>query len=694
MKLYSFHTLVLGSGAAGLAAAVRLRAEGVESVALLTEGLDQGTSINAGSDKQTYYKPSLCGATPDSPRSVAESYLLAGGADGDLALVEAATATRAFFHLVDVGVPFPRDAFGQYAGYRTDHDPARRATSCGPYTSREMCRALIREVKRREIPVYENRVAVRLLVVSLDAADGTLSQKKILGVVCVDRTTRDFEVYRAENVVFAVGGPGGLYKRSVYPEVHTGAIGLALEIGALAKGLAESQFGLASFTSLAGRSTSLKSGVARPKEFRWNVSGSFMQVVPRFISTAADGKSDVREFLTEYFTSLSDLYGLIFLKGYQWPFDARKVPGSSMIDLCVFHETIVRGRRVFLDYRANPAGYAFDALPDDAKEYLANSDAEAPTPYERLLRMNPAAIELYRDWGVDLLNEPLEIAVCAQHNNGGLAVDVDWRSLNVAGLYPIGEVAGTHGVARPGGSALNAGQVGAFRAAERIAHDAGLNALAPEIDETFTTMAKAEVARLRQIVARALDQKCDWRTERDAFQERMSVSCGILRDLATLERAKDDASAQLARLVGDGRATVPSSSNVETPMSDDAIETLRNLQLCLAHKVYIDAIYESVAAGVGSRGSQITLDPTGTPISSVFPSNWRPQSEDQTFRKRVFYTFLSSSSNGNNSFATRCFWRDAKPIPEPDEWFENVWRDYREGKIYNRSRFDAGASGD
>ena len=144
MKLYSFHTLVLGSGAAGLAAAVRLRAEGVESVAMLTEGLDQGTSINAGSDKQTYYKPSLCGATPDSPRSVAESYLLAGGADGDLALVEAATATRAFFHLVDVGVPFPRDAFGQYAGYRTDHDPARRATSCGPYTSREMCRTLIR----------------------------------------------------------------------------------------------------------------------------------------------------------------------------------------------------------------------------------------------------------------------------------------------------------------------------------------------------------------------------------------------------------------------------------------------------------------------------------------------------------------------------------------------------------------------
>ena len=247
MKLYSYHTLVLGSGAAGLAAAVRLRAEGVENLAIVTEGLDQGTSINTGSDKQTYYKPSLCGATPDSPRAVAESYLTAGGADGDLALVEAATATRAFFHLVNLGVPFPRDAFGQYAGYRTDHDPARRATSCGPYTSREMCLALIREVRRREIPVLENRVAVRLLAThptESGADQDSAPRRRALGFICVNRETGEFEAYRAKNVVFAVGGPGGLYNNSVYPEAHTGAIGLALELGALTQGIPESQFDL------------------------------------------------------------------------------------------------------------------------------------------------------------------------------------------------------------------------------------------------------------------------------------------------------------------------------------------------------------------------------------------------------------------------------------------------------------------
>ena len=44
MKILQVHTLVLGSGAAGLAAAVRLDSEGVDDVVILTEGLDKGTA--------------------------------------------------------------------------------------------------------------------------------------------------------------------------------------------------------------------------------------------------------------------------------------------------------------------------------------------------------------------------------------------------------------------------------------------------------------------------------------------------------------------------------------------------------------------------------------------------------------------------------------------------------------------------
>ena len=47
-------------------------------------------------------------------------------------------------------------------------------------------------------------------------------------------------------------------------------------------------------------------------------------------------------------------------------------------------------------------------------------------------------------------------------------VDEHWQS-DVDGLYVAGEAAGTFGVYRPGGSALNSTQVGSLRAAEHIA---------------------------------------------------------------------------------------------------------------------------------------------------------------------------------------------------------------------------------
>ncbi|MEJ2559929.1 MAG: FAD-binding protein, partial [Anaerolineae bacterium] len=128
------HTLVIGSGAAGLNAAVQLHEGGIEDVLVVTEGLQMGTSINAGSDKQTYYKLGVYGQDADSPVAVAETYFAGGSMHGDLALVEAAVSVRAFAYLVSLGVPFPRDQYGQFVGYKTDHDPRQRATSIGPYT--------------------------------------------------------------------------------------------------------------------------------------------------------------------------------------------------------------------------------------------------------------------------------------------------------------------------------------------------------------------------------------------------------------------------------------------------------------------------------------------------------------------------------------------------------------------------------
>lgn len=576
---------------------------------------------------------------------------------GDLALVEASLSARAFVNLVNLGVPFPRDRYGQFVGYQTDHDPRQRATSIGPHTSREMCRALIRQVERLGIPVRENRNVVQLLTV------GEGEEKRAAGAIAVvaDVHADDWaiEAYMAENVVFAVGGPGGLYKASVYPEVHTGAIGLALMAGARAQSLPESQYGLASI------------------RYRWNVSGTYMQVIPRFISIAADEISDAislragansgvgREFMRDYFGSVGEMNSLVFLKGYQWPFDARKVVGgSSLIDILVYIETVLKKRWVYLDFGRNPQGFEFDDLSDEALEYLTRSGALQGTPIGRLRQMNPGAIELYHDHGIDIATEPLAIAVCAQHNNGGLAGNHWWESVSIKHLFPVGEVNGSHGVYRPGGSALNSGQVGAFRAAEFVANRY------QDWTVPVERVKNAAVAAASDVLAwlgECAHSTSSWQTERAEFQERMTRAAAHIRSRCELRKTVSEAWGQWRRL---------DESGCSYGGPGDVAEALRNRQLVFAHAVYLEAILFALESGVGSRGSSIALDKSGIKIHDKLSDDWRIAPETVDFREKVLETLAHLDARVESR------WVDRRPIPETDTWFETAWARFRSGEIF------------
>lgn len=633
------HTLVIGSGAAGLNAAVQVVNGGIDDVLILTEGLKMGTSINTGSDKQTYYKLALCADDADAPRLMAENYFAGGSMHGDLALVEASCSARAFLHLVQIGVPFPQDPYGQFVGYKTDHDPRQRATSIGPYTSREMCKALIREVERKGIPVREKTNVVSLVTV------GEGENKRAAGALALNEAG-ELEAFMAEAVIFAVGGPGGLYKTSVYPNVHTGAIGLALCAGAKAQSLPESQYGLASI------------------KFRWNVSGTYMQVIPRFISTDTDGESNPREFMRDYFDSIGDMNSMVFLKGYQWPFDPRKVVGgSSIVDILVYIETVLNGRRVFLDFRDNPEDFSFDAMSDEAREYLEKSEAAFGTPIERLRKMNPGAIDLYSDHGIDITTEMLEIAVCAQHNNGGLAADHWWQSLNIKRLFPVGEVNGSHGVYRPGGSALNSGQVAGFRAADYITHCCAERCLS---DNDFVDAAKREAEAIAEYMQRCRSAGTSWRDAREAMQSRMSKAAAHIRTKENLLSAIEEAQAQWKAINAEG-------CKAESPA--ELAEALRNRQLCYAHLVYLSATLHQLDAGVGSRGSAMVIDPNGQKAHEQLDEQWKFAPEDESFKEKVLET-LALGDEIKHEWVTR------RPIPESDLWFETAWAKYRNKEIY------------
>lgn len=434
-KIYD--AIIIGSGAAAFSAADWLYKEDIKNIAILAENRTSGTSRNTGSDKQTYYKLSMDGYSQDSPYKMASDIYSAGCCDGEKMYLQALHSTRCFLRLCDYGVGFPTDEYGGFPGYKTDHDDTVRATSIGPLTSKVMTEKLENVVlEKNGTPLFDNRQVVEII-----KRDG-----RAAGVLALNTETNEFESFYAQNIIAATGAPSCIYENSVYPESQHGMTGVLLDAGVRLCNFSQWQYGMASV------------------DFRWNVSGSFMQVIPRFVSVDEYGKK--HEFLRECFSSTEEMCNNIFLKGYQWPFSYERAEKSSKVDIAV-HKEIKKGRKVYLDYTKNPEGFSFENLSEEAKGYLLKNGVSAKTPIERLEKLNPKAIQVYARQGIDLYKEKLRIAVCAQHNNGGVFTDNNYET-NIKGLYVIGEAAGTFGLARPGGTALNDTQVGGLLCAKHI----------------------------------------------------------------------------------------------------------------------------------------------------------------------------------------------------------------------------------
>lgn len=621
MRTLDFEAVVIGSGCAGYNAADHLFDLGVKNIAVLTEGRLAGTSRNTGSDKQTYYKLSLAGDVPDSVTEMAKTLFAGGAMDGDTALTEAANSTRCFMKLSGLGVPFPTNAYGEFVGYKTDHDPSCRATSIGPYTSKKMTEVLEASVMQKKIAILDGLQVVRILT----------EKGRVIGLIALDLTKTDkaaFVAIRSSCVIMATGGPAVLYQNSVYPACHTGSSALALYAGAAFQNLSEWQYGLASV------------------DFRWNVSGTYQQVLPRYVSVDGDGVE--REFLTEHFKTPKDMLKNIFLKGYEWPFDVRKLGGSSYIDLLVYRETVLLGRKVYLDFTREPTGLdgRFDALDQTVFEYLKNSDALLDLPINRLEKMNPGAISLYLDHGIDIRKAPLRIAVCAQHHNGGVAVDANWQS-SVRGLYVAGEAAGTFGVFRPGGTALNSTQVGSLRAAEHIAYFADRT-----LFDGFAAVAEREGAALEKRVAALKKEKSSIAAMREKYQSLMSRSFAFLRNPDDMKKAR-------ARLV-----TMKKSFDADNAFADygEVGQLFKNRETVDMAVAVADAMIFA-AEHYGSRGSALVTESDDILSPAPLPENEQGRGE----------ALMTVCENGE----VRSFGRPVRPLPDRDLWFERVWAAFR-----------------
>ena len=110
----------------------------------------------------------------------------------------------------------------------------------------------------RDIPIFDGFRVVKLLTEDNRAVG--------LAALCPDESLNEYGLvlFHAKSIVWACGGPSAIYAATVYPESQTCAHGVLLEAGASAVYVTESQYGIAS------------------TKFRWNLSGTYQQVLPRY----------------------------------------------------------------------------------------------------------------------------------------------------------------------------------------------------------------------------------------------------------------------------------------------------------------------------------------------------------------------------------------------------------------------------
>ena len=238
-------------------------------------------------------------------------------------------------------------------------------------------------------------------------------------------------------------------------------------------------------------------------------------------------------------------------------------------------------------------------------------------PEKILEKLNPKAIEVYSRQNIDLYTQMLRIAVCAQHNNGGVYTDNNYET-NIKGLYVIGEAAGTFGLARPGGTALNDTQVSGLLCAKHIKNKASVSAdCCMNTDEKYRLISE--------------NFEIDSSVNYSDIKKMMSDSSAFLRN-------KEECESLLAMING--------------ILSD----------LPLRHKSLSDYFYDrdmliSAKALLETVIAEMSL--TGSRGGAVFISDGKIIPEDLSYRK-----YLTVTENG------KVYFEKTKPVPKSDEPFE------------------------
>lgn len=215
---------------------------------------------------------------------------------------------------------------------------------------------------------------------------------------------------------------------------------------------------------------------------------------------------------------------------------------------------------------------------------------------------------------------------------------------------------------------MNSGQVGSMRAALFIGrrYRGG-----PMGERGFLDAAAGQIKRKLDFSRSIIDPRSGDTAVLTAatgeIQERMSACGAHIRSYELAEKATVDAWKLYWELRND----------LKIPSQRDLPAAFKNLDLCLTHALYLEAIREYLEKGGKSRGSYLVLSPEGEKPSNELGEDWRfSLSEAGAFvDSKILELYLDPN------FEVQKRWVDVRPVPAEDTWFETIWNRYMKDEI-------------
>ena len=386
------NVLIIGSGGAGLRAAIAAHEQGSE-VLIIGKRIrnDAHTTLAAGGINAVL-------GTVDPEDSFTqhfvdtyqEGYRVADPKTVEILVQDAPNRVN---ELVEWGAPFARTADGEldqrYFGAHT----YRRTCYAGDYTGRAILSTLIDKVEELRIPIKDMTYVSKLLV---DEDNGV---KQCFGALAFDIVSGERTVYLADSVVLAAGGHTRIWRRSSSRrDENTGdAMRLALHAGCALADMEMVQFH--------------PTGMVHPE----SLAGTL-------VTEAVRGEGGL----------LTNSKGERYMSRY----DAERMELST------------RDRVALANYREISEGRG---TPNNGV-YLDISHISKEVILDKLPRMYRQFMESQM---LDISKSPMEVAPTAHYSMGGVVVEAETHATAVSGLYAAGEcTSGVHGANRLGGNSL------------------------------------------------------------------------------------------------------------------------------------------------------------------------------------------------------------------------------------------------